>query len=344
MVAKQTLTLALLSVAISAQDDKADKTATFQFSGQTLGGRTLDASDFAANVLIVDLWGTWCTPCREAVPHLVGLYQKYKHHGLEIVGFCYNESGEAEDVDTVREFAANQKITYPLLPGDPAVQEQVPDFSGYPTLLLFGKNLELARTQTGFNAETGEQLEQWVRQALGLDDKAKEPEAPAKDPVPVGKIFEPGNGDVGFELQLNDVTGADFQFSSLRGAPVLLALTTSWDQEAAKTAELLERARTTHPSLHVVAWHLERSGNPAEKIAAVRAFLLAQEVGYRAVTSPLKLSRQKIHRFGSLPTLLLFDQEGKLVQRENGISEEIGERLLQAAAQLAAPQTPPKDK
>ena len=336
MIARQFLTLALLSVAISAQEDKADKVASFQFQGKTLGGRTIDASDFAANVLIVDLWGTWCPPCREAIPHLVDLYQQYKHHGLEIVGFCYNGSGGAEDSDTVRKFAAKQKITYPLLPGDKAVRDQVPDFSGYPTLLLFGKNLELKRTQTGFNEETGEELEQWVRQALGLDDQGdEEPKAPAKEPVPAGKIFEPGNGDAGFELELQDVTGADFQFSALRGAPVLLAITTSWDQEAAKTAQLLESARKAHPGLHVVAWHLERSGKAEEKVAAVRKFLQEQQVGYRAVTSQLKLSRQKVHRFGSLPTILLFDRDGKLVQRENGISADIGARLLQTAAQLA---------
>lgn len=341
MIARQFLTFALLSVTITGQDDKKEEVAPFQFQGQTLGGRTLQASDFAANVLIVDLWGTWCPPCREAVPHLVELYQQYKHHGLEIVGFCYSQAGGAEDADTVRDFATNEKITYPLLPGDKAVQEQVPNFSGYPTLLMFGKNLKLERTQTGFDAEAAKQIEQWVREALGLADSTDEQaETVATEQVPPGKIFEPGNGDVGFELELKDVTGSDFQFSSLHGAPVLLAITTSWDQEATKTAALLERARKTHPELHVVAWHLEQSSKAEEKVAAVREFLQNHKLSYQAVTSQLKLTREKVHRFGSLPTLLLFDQEGKLVQRENGISDAIGTRLLLAAAQL----TQQKDK
>ena len=55
MIARQFLTFALLSVTITGQDDKKEEVAPFQFQGQTLGGRTLQASDFAANVLIVDL-------------------------------------------------------------------------------------------------------------------------------------------------------------------------------------------------------------------------------------------------------------------------------------------------
>jgi len=333
MVTRRLLPFALLSVAVTAQDDTTDLAKPFEFQGQTLGGQTLDQSVFEQSVLIVDLWGTWCPPCREAVPHLVQLYQRYKHHGLEIVGFCYDRSGRAEDADTVRQFAADNKITYPLLPGDKAVRDLLADFAGYPTLLMFARGLKLEHTQTGFDAATGEKIERWVRTALGLDKDKAAPNAD-KEKVPAGKIFEPGNGDVGFEIDVIDVKGVEFSFESLRGAPVLLALTTSWDQDAARTAQVLEAARKAQPKLHVVAWHLERSGNAEEKAAAVGEFLRKQQVNYRAITSKLELTRQKIHRFASLPTLLLFDPDGVLVQRENGISDEISGRLLVAAKKL----------
>ncbi len=66
---------------------------------RTLGGQQIQQDMFKDNVLIVDLWGTWCPPCREAVPRLVALYEKYKHHGLEIVGFNYAADGSGESAE-----------------------------------------------------------------------------------------------------------------------------------------------------------------------------------------------------------------------------------------------------
>src|SRR5688572_16227993 len=127
------ITTRLLSIALLAAAGAAQATiADFTFAADKLGGGKLRAADFAENVLIVDLWGTWCPPCREAVPHLQRLYAKYKHHGLEIVGFNYERGARAEQAAVVRKFAAEHGITYHLALGDPAVQRQVPGFEGYP--------------------------------------------------------------------------------------------------------------------------------------------------------------------------------------------------------------------
>jgi thiol-disulfide isomerase/thioredoxin len=61
----------------------------FRFDLESLGGRRITEQDFKAGVLLVDLWGTWCPPCRTAIPELVDLHRRYKHHGLEIVGLNY---------------------------------------------------------------------------------------------------------------------------------------------------------------------------------------------------------------------------------------------------------------
>ncbi len=75
-------------VTLPAQETAPARIEDFRFSNRTFGGQPLAESAFQDNLLIVDLWGTWCPPCREAVPCLVRLYEQYKHHGLEVVGFC----------------------------------------------------------------------------------------------------------------------------------------------------------------------------------------------------------------------------------------------------------------
>jgi thiol-disulfide isomerase/thioredoxin len=331
----------LVSIAsvLSAQGEAA-KITDFRFSARTLGGRTLDQSAFKESIVIVDLWGTWCPPCREAVPALVRLYEQYKHHGLEIVGFCYGKDGQPEDADKVRAFAVENRITYSLVPGSAEVRNQVPGFSGYPTILLFRRGLVHDRTLVGFSAEKGQELEQWVREALGVAvDKVTigdEDPAAEKVVVPPGRLFEPGNGDRGLELEVEDVAGQQFSLERTRGKPLLLALTTTFDQEAARTARFLEAIRKEIPAMHVVAWHLEQGRDPAAKNAAVRGFLAEQRAGYQAFVTDLAVAQKKVHRFASLPTMLLFDAQGVLVLREGGTSNAIEERVRESASKLVA--------
>lgn len=334
MVVTRMFAVAVLSVALPAQQEGVLR--KFEFHGQTLGGQEIDQDDFAKNVLILDLWGTWCPPCREAVPVLAELYQKYKHHGLEIVGYCYTSSGVTEDPDVVRKFAVENGITWSLLPGDAAVRRQVEDFKGYPTMLLFGRGLTLEHTHVGWTEDSAAEVEKWVRKALGLEAAAPEAEAEPKEQVPAGKIFEPGNGDTGFEIEAVGVNGEDFSFAALRSAPVLLAMTSSWDQTAGATAAFLQGMLGEFPGLHVAGWYVEMTSDPEQRQATVREFLAARGASYRAFATPLALTRAKVHRYASVPTLLLFSADGVLIQRENGISGDIESRLRARVRELLA--------
>ena len=44
--------------------------------------------------MILDLWATWCPPCRKEIPGFVNLYKKYKDKGLEIIGVAFDENGQ----------------------------------------------------------------------------------------------------------------------------------------------------------------------------------------------------------------------------------------------------------
>ena len=327
------LVLMLGLAALPAQEPA--KLTAFAFSCRTLGGQAITQDTFKDNVLIVDLWGTWCPPCRAAIPKLVELYERYKHHGVEIVGFNYKADGGGESVETVREFAVANRITYSLAIGEAAVRDQVSGFSGYPTLLMFKKGLVHDETRVGFQDGDEDQIEGWIRKALELDkpdttqkqrDADREKAAVAKEQVPDGKIFMPGNGDLGFDFETEDLDGKPLAFKAMRGKPVLLALTTTWDQEAGRTAALLEGLRKDHPDLQIVAACMERTRDPDKRREALTAFRSEQKIGYTLFAADLAFSG-KVHLFAALPTLLLFDAEGKLIARESGLSEETAGRL-----------------
>jgi len=80
----------------------------YNFTLTTLEGKTVTLADYKGKVLILDMWDTWCPPCRAEIPHFVELYKQYKSSGLDILGVAFGREGEA----AVRKFVADFNINY----------------------------------------------------------------------------------------------------------------------------------------------------------------------------------------------------------------------------------------
>src|SRR6266568_7766296 len=82
---------------------------------ETLEGESLKLADYANKVLIVNIWATWCGPCRLEMPELVKMNNDYKSRGLVVLGLAttYNEhQGEAYVKDFIRAKGVNYKIIW----------------------------------------------------------------------------------------------------------------------------------------------------------------------------------------------------------------------------------------
>ena len=78
--------------------------------GRTLEGGRLDVSDWRGHVVVANMWGSWCGPCREEAPDLARAYQDTKSAGVRFVGIDTRDNDDAARA-FVREFA----IGYPSL-------------------------------------------------------------------------------------------------------------------------------------------------------------------------------------------------------------------------------------
>lgn len=77
-----------------------------------LEGRPRRLIDWRGQVLAVNFWATWCAPCREEMPILEAAHQRYRDRGASVVGIGIDSASK------MRDFAANVRVSYPLLVGD----------------------------------------------------------------------------------------------------------------------------------------------------------------------------------------------------------------------------------
>ena len=79
---------------------------------QSLDGAPFRLTDFRGRVVILNLWATWCGPCRQEIPHFNELRRRYPDSRLQIVGLT-TENPETHS-GAVRQFARQMDIKYRL--------------------------------------------------------------------------------------------------------------------------------------------------------------------------------------------------------------------------------------
>jgi len=79
-----------------------------------LGGQPVDLASFRGRVVLLNLWATWCAPCREEMPELQRLQDRYETGDLMVVGVSIDDI----DPGRVAEFLEANGITYTNLLAD----------------------------------------------------------------------------------------------------------------------------------------------------------------------------------------------------------------------------------
>jgi peroxiredoxin len=132
------------------------------FSLPDLDGKTWNSGDFAGKPLIVDFWATWCNTCKETVPKLAELQEKYKARGLTVVGISVDK-GSAEKI---RKAAKKLGINYLVLIDRDNTLAATFGFKGIPSLYVFDKRGKMNTAMPGYDPDQESQLSSATEKAL----------------------------------------------------------------------------------------------------------------------------------------------------------------------------------
>ena len=94
--------------------------------------------------LLLNVWATWCDPCREEMPSLEQLYREYQERGLRVVAISIDDDGQAE---LIREFVREHNLTFDVL-HDPrgGIMRQYP-VRGVPQTFLISRRGQIRATR-----------------------------------------------------------------------------------------------------------------------------------------------------------------------------------------------------
>jgi len=127
----------------------------------TTSGQQITLNNYKGYVLVMDFFATWCLPCKEAIPHLNSLKQKYGKQGMQVLGVSVDEGNERE----VKRFIAERKIGYPVAVAGEELQTDY-GLRSIPTVFIIDKKGMVADRFQGFSDHTANAMEETIKRLL----------------------------------------------------------------------------------------------------------------------------------------------------------------------------------
>ncbi len=149
------ITVALFLLGTAACNHTANNTTRTapDFTLKDLSGRDVSLMDYEGKVVLLDFWATWCPPCRNSIPELVSLQDRYGDEGLVIIGISLDDPEKADDRFLIA-FKERNRINYPLVRGA-GVFRVVEDYFGdeklgIPTMFVIDRDGVVVERHVGF--------------------------------------------------------------------------------------------------------------------------------------------------------------------------------------------------
>jgi peroxiredoxin len=133
---------------------------------KTPRGRVFRLSEYSGKVLVINLWATWCTPCRPETRELVKLQKQFRNRGVVMVGLSTEDPVDSNE--QVREWVRNFALPYRIGWSTPDVAITLMNGrDAIPQTFVVGRDGRIVKRFVGFNPQkTPAQFKTAINEAL----------------------------------------------------------------------------------------------------------------------------------------------------------------------------------
>lgn len=149
----------LFNASGGAEEDA--KEFDYNFSLQDLTGTRHDFTQYRGKVVFLNLWATWCPPCRAEMPSIEGLYQKLKDN--DQVVFVMLSVDDDDKKEKVRNYISNKAHTFPVFMPAGFLPEQL-RVPSIPTTFVISKEGNVVKREVGMRNYDTEKFEKFLRE------------------------------------------------------------------------------------------------------------------------------------------------------------------------------------
>lgn len=136
------------------------------FTAATLDGGEFESAELAGTPYLLNIWATWCAPCRHEMPELQQLHEAFSGQNFQVVGVSVDDRGSRE---TIKEFLAEVGVTFPIY-HDPSWEIQdTYGLLGLPGSFLMDAEGRLVRKWMGPFKPMDEDVLEDVRRLVGAE-------------------------------------------------------------------------------------------------------------------------------------------------------------------------------
>lgn len=116
-----------------------------EFTLEDLKGSKISLSNLSGKVVLLNVWATWCGPCKREIPDFIEAYEQYKDKGLEIIGISVDRISQSK----VLSFTEKYKINYPVAMTTSKLTKDYGPFPAIPITIIIDKNGKIRHRKIG---------------------------------------------------------------------------------------------------------------------------------------------------------------------------------------------------
>ena len=137
-----------------------------EIQGVTLDGarRQKTLADYSGKVLLINVWATWCEPCREEMPSIEKLHREFAPQGLAVVAISVDDAGAEQ---RIRDFVKELGLSFEILHDPGQVTTRNYQITGYPETFVIARDGTIRRKLIGAADWSSGANRALVRELLG---------------------------------------------------------------------------------------------------------------------------------------------------------------------------------